>query len=520
VNPIIALVNHPGMKVMEGIQIQTPTPPIGLAYVAAALKERGLAYQVIDACGEALHQVTPFPLRPDCLLQGLRTDEIIARIHPDTDIVGLTCLFSHYWPIVRELARAVKVRFPRALIVLGGEHATALPEHVLRSGCIDVCVLGEGEETFVRLIDAYRGGGAFEHVPGIAFLVAGTYRHNGLSPRTRKVDDIPWPDWESFPIDQYVAAQQVSGIHLGRAIPILGTRGCPYQCTFCSSPGMWTTRWIPRDPRKLVDEMEYFQQRYGLNGFTFMDLTFVVQKEAVKKFARELIGRKLNVVYQLPAGTRCEGFDDEAAELLWRSGLRNFAFAPESGSAEVRDLIKKRVDIDRMFAAIRSCLRWPMTIGCYIVIGFPEDSVKSLRETLRLVRRLAIVGIHDVTISKFTPYPGSAQFAQLLERGRVRLDDRYFLSPMDFFTDKSSSYCDAISERQLYRWMLWMFVNFYVISFCLRPWRVAHSFFRYFTEGVEETKYMRWFADRFVLRRRWRHRLRTTASVASAAEKV
>lgn len=517
---MITLINHPGMKVMEGIQIQTPTPPIGLAYVAAALKERALAYHVIDACGEALEQITPFSLRDDCLLQGLRIDEILDRIPASTDIVGFTCLFSHYWPIVRELARAVRVRFPSALIVLGGEHATAVPEDVLQSGAIDVCVLGEGEETFIRLVEAYRGGLPLAEVRGIAFVDEGRVRHNGLSPRTRNIDDIPWPDWASFPIEKYVAAQQVSGIHLGRAIPILGTRGCPYQCTFCSSPSMWTTKWIPRDVGKLVDEMAHFQKVYNLEGFTFMDLTFVIHREVVKKFAREVIDRGLRIVYQLPAGTRCEGFDDEVAELLYRSGLRNFAFAPESGSDDVRRLIKKRVDIDRMFAAIRSCLRWPMTIGCYIVIGFPEDSQASLRETSALVRRLAVAGIHDVTISKFTPYPGSAQFRELLAAGKVSLDDRYFLSPMDFFSGKSTSYCDAVTDRQLYRWMLWMFLNFYVISFCLRPWRVLRSFVRYFATGVEETKYMRWFSDKFVLRRRWRRALKTVSIAPGALPKA
>jgi anaerobic magnesium-protoporphyrin IX monomethyl ester cyclase len=509
------------MKVMEGIQIQTPTPPIGLAYVAAALKAHQLDYRVIDACGEALDQITPFPLRRDCLLQGLRSEEILERIPSGSDVIAFTCLFSHYWPIVRELARAVRARFPHALMVIGGEHATALPEHVLASGCFDVCVLGEGEETFIRLIEAHRTGRSLEGLRGIAFLAAdGRYRNNGLSARTRNVDDIPWPDWDSFPIERYVEAQQVSGIHLGRAIPILGTRGCPYQCTFCSSPNMWTTRWIPRDVTKLADEMEHFKKRYNLEGFTFMDLTFVVHKEVIKKFGRELIRRELNVVYQLPAGTRCEGFDDEVAELLYRSGLRNFAFAPESGSDEVRELIKKRVDLTKMFAAIRSCLKWPMTVGCYIVIGFPEDSEQSLRETLKLVRRLAVAGVHDVTISKFTPYPGSAHFARLLDEGKVRLDDQYFLSPMDFFTGKSTSYCDAVGDRDLYRWMMWMFMNFYVISFCLRPWRVLRSFSRYFVQGVEDTKYMRWFNDRFVMRRRWREHLREQSVAPSATEKA
>jgi radical SAM superfamily enzyme YgiQ (UPF0313 family) len=515
------------MKVMKGLQIQSPTPPIGLAYIAATLKEHNIEYSVIDGCGEALEKITPFEGRPDIYIQGLAIDEIVDRIPRESDIIGITCIFSNCWPVVRELAKAIRSRFSDSLIVVGGEHATALPELVLKSSPIDVCVLGEGEETFLKVIEAYRNRNSrkkengllqmvdepksvniFDNISGIACLVGDEYRNYELSSRTRNIDDFPWPDWESFPIEKYISARQVTGIHLGRAIPILGTRGCPYKCTFCSSPNMWTTIWIHREPSKLVDEMEYFRKKYDLKGFTFMDLTFVINKKTVKSFARELIQRNLDIVYQLPSGTRSEGFDEEVGNLLYESGLRNFAFAPESGSEEVRALIKKQIDIGKMFDAIRFCLKKPMTIACYVVIGFPEDTPNSLKETIRLVRKLAAVGIHDITVSKFVPYPGSAHFQTLLKKRKITLDDHYFLSPLDFYTDKSTSYCDAVSDRSLYWWMIWMFSNFYIISFCLHPWRVLRSFVIYFTKGVEETRYMRWFADRFVVRNNWRKKFR------------
>jgi len=517
---MITLINHQGTRVMEGIQIQTPSPPIGLAYLAATLKKMNIEYCVIDACGEALDQVTPFPLRPDCFLQGLQTEEVIERVPAQTDIIGITCLFSQYWPVVRELAKALRAHFPGALMVLGGEHATAVPEHVLSSGHFDVCVLGEGEETFLRLIHAHRDARSFADIPGIAFLEDGQYRNNGLSPRTREIDDIPWPDWDSFPIDKYITARQVTGVHLGRSFPILGTRGCPYQCTFCSSPDMWTTRWIHRDPVDLVDEMNHFKNKYDLDGFAFMDLTFVINGKSTVRFAQELIDRNLNIVYQLPSGTRSEGFNEGVADLLYRSGLRNFAFAPESGSEEVLTLIKKQIDLTTLFQAIRVCLKTPMTLGCYIVIGFPEDTQKSLRETLKLVRKLARIGVHDITVSKFTPYPGSVHFKTLLSEGKIELNDSFFLSPLDFYTNKSLSYCDAVDHRGLYRWMIWMFCNFYVISFCLRPWSVIKHFVSFFTKGIEETRYMRWLADTLVTRRRWRKNLKKTmVTTLQAAEK-
>src|SRR5262249_52766395 len=158
------------------------------------------------------------------------------------------------WPLTCELAELVRARFPRAILVLGGEHGTAVPERVLRNSPFDIVVLGEGEETFVRLAAAVLNEHPWEELPGIAHLAGGIYRNTGLSARSRRVDDIALPDWESFPIEEYISRHQINGINLGRAMPLLATRGCPYQCTFCSSPNMWTTRYVPRDPAAVVDE--------------------------------------------------------------------------------------------------------------------------------------------------------------------------------------------------------------------------------------------------------------------------
>ena len=174
---------------------------------------------------------------------------------------------------------------------------------------------------------------------------------------------------------------QVTGINLGRQMPILGSRGCPYDCKFCSNVGMWTRRYIMRDPNALVDEMQHMKEKFDVSGFTFMDLTFVVNRKKTLAFANELIARGLGITYQLPAGTRCEAFDDELAGALDRSGLKNFAFAPESGSEEILKAIRKQVNIGEFLEATRVALRTSMTIGCFIVIGFPEDSPRTMKQT-------------------------------------------------------------------------------------------------------------------------------------------
>ncbi len=115
---MITLINPPGIKTFSGLQMHSPNPPLGLAYIAAAIKDAGLPCQVIDGTGLALDEVRPYPDRDDFMIQGLSFDEIIARIHPDAEVIGVACMFSTLWPLVNKLAWAVREKFPQAWMVL------------------------------------------------------------------------------------------------------------------------------------------------------------------------------------------------------------------------------------------------------------------------------------------------------------------------------------------------------------------------------------------------------------------
>jgi len=503
----VTLINPPGIKTFSSIQMQTPNPPIGLAFIAGVLRREGLAYTVIDGVGEGLDVISEYQARPDMKVQGLRYDDIVERIPPDTDVVGITCMFSTLWPITRDLAQEVRLRFPGALMVLGGEHGTAVPEHVLRTSVFDIVALGEGVETIVPLVLVRRANPRTKRdwsaVRGVAFLDdGGRYISTGLAPRKTAVDDIPLPDWDSIPIRGYIERHQINGANIGPSMPLIATWGCPFQCTFCSNPGMWTQRWIPRSPKLVVDEMELYVRKYGVTNFDFQDLTAMIRRSWIVDFTDELIQRRLNVTWQLPSGTRAEVFDQDIASRLYRAGLRLLAFAPESGSPRMLKLVKKEVDLPQMLEAMKAALGAGLKLSCFIVIGFPGETKESLRETLSLIRTIARLGVHDVAVTKFVPYPGSALFRQLQAEGRLTLDDEFFIMPMDFYTSKAPSFADAVSSRQLYLMMWWMFLNFYAISLARRPWRLFQALAGLLT-GREETRLAKWFNDILVVRFRW-----------------
>jgi radical SAM superfamily enzyme YgiQ (UPF0313 family) len=514
---MITLINPPGLKSFSGLQMHTPNPPLGLAYIAAAIKDAGFPCTVIDGTGEALDAISPYPARSDFMIQGLSFEAIAERIPAGTRVIGLGCMFSTLWPLTRDLAVCVRRRLPDAILVLGGEHGTAVPELSLRTSPFDVVVLGEGEETFIGLLRAVSNGGSWRELPGIAYLLGETFRSNGLSARNRSIDDIPLPDWDAFPIEEYISRHQINGINLGRAMPLLSTRGCPYQCTFCSSPNMWTTRYIPRAPAKVADEIAFYKRKYNIVNVDFQDLTAVVKRSWVVEFCRELIDRKLDVTWQMPSGTRSEVFDKEVADLLYRSGCRALAFAPESGSPDILKLIKKQVNLDHMLDAMRIAVRRGFKLSCFIVIGFPDDTPSTLQQSLRLIRKMARLGVHDVAVSKFVPYPGSYLFKRLQQEGRIAVDDEFFLSPMDFYTQKAPSYSQHLTTRYLYFMMLWMFVNFYVTSFAWRPLRTARILLKAVVTGTEETRFAKWLNDVLFVRRRWRKLARVAPQTSEAS---
>ena len=501
----IVLINHQGQKLVKGLQIQTPSAPIGLAYIGAYIKANGYCYTGIDACGEALDNFYESGEK-DILLQGLTNQQVLDRIPKDTQIFGFTSLFSHSWPIVSEMATFLRSYYPKALFVCGGEHPSAFPEQVLKtnySSVFDVVVVGEGEETFLDIIKCVELGNSWRDLNGIAYLEGENVVATTRRKRVKKIDEFPIPDWDTWSINGYIDANQVSGINLGRSMPILGSRGCPYACTFCSNEDMWERRYIMRDAKSLIDEMEYMVKKYNVTGFTFMDSTFIINKQKIKNFCRELIERNLNINYQLPAGTRCEAFDEEMVELLEASGLKNLALAPESGSDYIRKIIKKQIKLENLFKVVKLLKKSKITVSCFIVIGFPEDTHKTMRETMSLVRKLALLGIDDITVSKFTPYPGSPLWKTLVDSGRISVNFSELKNIVSFFDDFGKSYSNELSFKQLHSWMIKMFFNFYLISFAIRPWRLIQNFYNYFVHGIEKARYMRFFTEIFFLRRKW-----------------
>ena len=457
--PDIQLIRPPAV---ESFRFATTsiTLPIGLAYISSSLKEHGFKVEILDAVGEAPKNRTGYYKG---YLVGLDLKEIVEKINPNSKCVGISVIFTHEWPAVVKLISLIKEKFPNMPIILGGEHISAMPEFSLITSCADYIVMGEGEETIIELIRAIKNKATFQKIEGIGYNLNNRVVINNRRNRRQSIDKISYPDWDSFNVKGYYENRFVGGMYSDKlTIPILATRGCPYQCTYCSAPNMWLPLWIPRDPILVVDEIEYYVKKFGAGNFPFQDLTAIIKRDWIKTFCEELIKRELHINWQLPTGTRSEAIDSEIAFLIKKSGMISMAYAPESGSEETRKYIKKKMKTDRLFDSIDAAAQADLNVAVFLVIGFPHDLPKHLEENKNFVERLAKHGVTDLSVGFYMALPGTELFHSLYDSNKIKLDIEYFRHILDSLAlFPSQKYCSAISRVALFLWKLKFYLRFY-----------------------------------------------------------
>lgn len=488
-HPIVCLIRPPAAEAFR-FASSSITLPLGLAYIAGALRRGGFELNIVDAVGEGPDIRTRY-----CkgYLVGLRFEQIVEQISAETDIVGITVVFTHEWPAVVQLIDLIETRFPKATIVIGGEHVTSMPEFSLLTSKADVAVLGEGEETAVELVHALRNRQPLANVEGIAYRQGEVVKVNPRRERKTDIDSLAAPAWDYFALETYRRHRFEGAMHTSRlTLPLLATRGCPYQCTYCSAPNMWLPRWIPRDPIKVVDEIEMYVKQYGIGNVVFQDLTAIIQPSWIKAFCEELIRRNLNIVWQLPSGTRSEAINSEIAHLLKRSGMTTMSYAPESGSDETRRLIKKKMTKEKLYASVDAAVGAGLHISFFLVIGFPHDTPAQIAENLPFLDEMARRGVGDIGIQFYMALPGTELFRSLYEAGRIKINRRYFRHILDALAPvPSQTYC-TLSRWSLALWKLRMFRRFYGANkrdgdggLAKALWRAAYGIFR---RGDHQTK--------------------------------
>ncbi len=370
-------------------------PRIGLAYVAAYLREHGVEVSVLD-----------------CKALELDHEAVAAQIaHARPDVIGLGPFTEEIHEAFR-VCQAAKEIDPRIVTVFGGPHASALPERTLREcPSLDFVVCGEGEVTMLELV-AGRGPA---DVAGAAWRRQGEIIVNPPREQIADVDSLPYPAWDLFPLDAY---RGILTLHLREKInrpalelPILSARGCPYRCNFCYKTHGGLRN---RDPMKVVDELEHDIAHFGASEFFFVEGTFAADRRQGLQICDEIIRRGLAPRIRWIVETRVNVVSEELLARMKEAGCRQVEFGVETGDEEILRQTQKGTTLNQVRRAVSTAKAVGLKVGCYFIIGHPNETRESIGRTYRFAREL---DPDLMNVGIMIPYPGTRVRA-LAEQGQ------------------------------------------------------------------------------------------------------
>lgn len=331
--------------------------------------------------------------------------DVIADFAPD--VVGIQARTASFPAAVQAAAIAKTVR-PGVLTVVGGPHPTLVPTDLKHPG-IDVFVHGEGEITFSELIAAHAAGAPLTDVPGLQWKdPSGTIHPSTPRANYPTLDALPFPAKDLILFDELMEPDGYC--------TLMFSRGCPYRCTFCSSPQVWSRKVRWRSPENMVAEMVHTQRTWGTEFFSFQDDTFTTNRKLVHALCDQIMARSWDGAFRWVCNTRPELLDDELVGHMKAAGCRAIAIGVESGNDEVLKQMKKGFTADDVRRAADILRRHDVVLSSQFMIGLPYESPEQMWDTVKLMEEISPV---SVMLSVATPLPGTELHAQAKELGYI-----------------------------------------------------------------------------------------------------
>lgn len=386
------LVNPPPLKGVYRHQLYLP---IGLAYLASVLEEGECEVTVIDC--PAL----------DMTQQDLK--QKLESIQPD--LIGITSMTPTIQSALQS-AQIAKNACPEAMTVLGGPHVTFMDEPVLtEEKAVDVIVRGEGEQTLLELAKNVFNPKALEDIEGITFRKEGQIVRTPNRRVMENLDDLPRPAYKFFPLENYRL--------FGRKIlPIITARGCPSQCSFCTSAQMFGKGFRARSPKNIADELEWLRDEHGAEAFTFYDDTFTLDRRRAIGICDEIVTRKIGLPWDCQ--TRVSTVSRDILLKMREANCQQVFFGVESGCQTILDAVKKGTTVAQNEKAILLAKDVGLFVAVSVMIGYPGETHAMLKETIDLVKKTEP---DDVYICVATPYPGTELRRLVKDNGWEMSDD-------------------------------------------------------------------------------------------------
>jgi anaerobic magnesium-protoporphyrin IX monomethyl ester cyclase len=398
--------------------------PIGLAYIASVLEENKIRVSILDCLAEGWDIKN---IEGDYIRIGLPEEEIIKRIRNESpDICGISSLFSSQKDQPHEIARLIKQEFPKIKIVMGGPHVSGNPLEVLEDKNVDFAVIGEGEETTLNLIKNLKKP---EKINGLAYKKSGNIKINPPAKFIANIDKIPFPAYHLLKMQKYFEAGE-KGMSARRYIgesprwaTIITSRGCPFDCVFCSIHNTMGYKWRPRSAKNVVDEVEFLYKTYNIKTFFFEDDNFSLNQARAKEILRDIIKRKLDITWQAPNGIRADMIDDELLSLMKKTNCTRIRIAIEHGDQKfLNEVVGKRLDLKILKDVVKKIRKNKMDIDGFFILGIPGETEQTMRNSINFAKELSSYGMNPI-IGMAIPLPGTRMY-KICEENQYLIKDK------------------------------------------------------------------------------------------------
>jgi anaerobic magnesium-protoporphyrin IX monomethyl ester cyclase len=370
-------------------------PPLGLLYVAAAAEA-------------ARHEVIIF----DNYLDGASLEDLTERVlSVKPDCVGISATIMNIWQGF-DLASLIKAEEPTVLTVFGGPQPTIDPFGTIQREGVDCVILGEGEQAFVELLQAY---GRDARVPtGARGIVS--KRPDGRVVEGPAPAAIPSLSGMARPARHLVNLSRYGrfacGLFIHPVDVIATSRGCSFRCAFCSSAEYWNRKYRTRPAAEVVDEMEYMTQAYGTRGFYFREDNFTLNRQHVLGICSEIQRRDLKVVWACES--RVDTLPRETMARMVDAGCRYIWCGVESGSQRILDSICKGISVEQVRAFYRNAREIGVRTGASFMVGIPGETEQDVQRSVDLAKEIRA---DHLFFSCYVAYPGSPLYRHVCQDG-------------------------------------------------------------------------------------------------------
>src|SRR3989338_1122273 len=437
-------------------------PPLGIAYIAAMLEKDDHTVKIID--GPACASVFGYDFKD--------LEKDIADFSPD--VVGVSASTSQLEHVKKAISIAKSVN-KDCVVILGGTLISADPKALLGFEQVDFGVYGEAELTLSDILKAVEDKKPVEGMEGVIWRSNGQV--NFLKPKMIiNLDQIPMPARHLLRMEIY----RPSPANYRRlpATTIMTSRGCPYQCIFCSRPTEGTA-FRSHSAERVVEEIEQLVTKYGIKDIQIFDDTFSLIPSRVERICKGIIEKKLDIWWNCM--TRVDKINQELLALMKKAGCYEIGFGIESGSDRVLEFIKKSTTTDSVRKAVKMTKDAGIDVRGFFMIGFPTETKDEILQTIKFAKEL------DVDVAQFmvsTPLPGTEMWEIAKQNGTISDDWNSFTF---YAPDKMPFSSDVLSEKEILALYMKAYKSYYLRpSFMVKQLlkiRSMADFYRYWLAG-------------------------------------